>query len=977
MASARAELELADWRRLNGLLERGLDYTRTERQRWLSGLDTDDRHLAPLLDQLLDRADDATGPPPIRGPGLSRLAFQTEDHAGDLIGPYRLLREIARGGMGVVWLAERADGSFRRQVALKLPADEFVSSGLVQRMARERDILAALVHPNIAQLHDAGLSANGRPYLALEYVEGEAIDIYCARQQLDVPARVALFIHVVNAVAYAHAHLVVHRDLKPGNVLVTGTGEVKLLDFGIAKLLEGDALGGQETALTRQGVRPLTLGYAAPEQVLGQSVSVATDIHALGAVLYELLAGIRPFAGTSRTRGALETAIVQFEPPPPSRATADALRARALRGDFDTIVLKALKKLPVDRYASATALADDLQRLLRHEPVRAQRDSRWYRARKFATRNALPLVLGAAVAMTLFGLLGAALRQAQAAREAAEQANIIKEFVLSTIRQGDPLASAQNRASDLSLLIAAESRIAQELRQRPQLALEMQLAIGNAYANRGEYARASRALRSGIEAARPVLPATDPALMGAQIRMADLLIVDGAAAEADLDRVIAALREGRPRQPGLLIDALLQRHKLWRWSGDPEKALEDAFAALALATRADVSDEPRALVIVNELASTLSSAGRAPRALEVVEPAYRRALERGGFAPSDPRLIEARSWYGRVLCQNGRAAEGMPLLEQAESEAREHHGALSQVTAVVLGNVAFGRYFAGELHRAVAPIVEAHDIVARREPVSSHYRSLRRTYAVELSLLARRVDVAARIAAATPYGALEGPARLVERSSWSGAAQAAWLTLEQGDIATAAAALDAAIERLEAWKMRGIAMRYRLHLAVARLRSDQLKEAEAAASEVVRFFTAHDPKGVRRAQAVQVLGEVRLARGDYVASLGMADDVLRSLDRGGAIDSTTVDATFLRARSLFRLGRTAEALPLFDAVATWWTDVARIPAAAAEAAYWRGRALAAGGDASGRGIAAAALRALQASASTADRQLARRLAAER
>ena len=569
----------------------------------------------------------------------------------------------------------------------------------------------------------------------------------------------------------------------------------------------------------------------------------------------------RPFAAASRTRAALEHAIVQVDPPPPSRAAADAVRARALRGDLDTIVLKAMKKQPADRYASATALADDLHRLLRHEPVRAQRDSGWYRARKFATRNALPLGLGAALAVALIGLSGAALWQARAASESAEQANTIKEFLLSIIRQGDPLASAQNRASDLALLIAAESRIAQELRQKPQLALEMQLAIGNAYANRGEYARAARTLRAGIEAARPVLPATDLTLIAAQIRMADLLIIDGTEAEADLDRVIDALQAGRPTAPGLLVDALLQRHKLWRWHGDPEKALGDAMRALAFATDADVNDEARALLVANELALMLSSAGRAPLALGIVEPAYRRAIQSGAFAPADPRLIEARSWYGRVLCQNGRAGEGMPLLEQAEREAREHHGPTAQVTAVVLGNVAFGLHLSGALPRAVPLIVEAHDIVARREPLGSHYRSLRRTYAVELTLLARRPDIAERLVAATPYDSLRGPERLVERSLWIGRGQAGWLRLEQGDAAGAKAELEEVVERLDAWKMKSIAMRYRLHLATARLRLGQLQAAAGAAEEVRRFFQQHDPKGVRLAQAQLVLGEIRFASG--------------------------------------------------------------------------------------------------------------------
>ena len=360
------------------------------------------------------------------------------------------------------------------------------------------------------------------------------------------------------------------------------------------------------------------------------------------------------------TRAALEHAIVQVDPPPPSRAAADAVRARALRGDLDTIVLKAMKKQPADRYASATALADDLHRLLCHEPVRAQRDSGWYRARKFATRNALPLGLGAALAVALIGLSGAALWQARAASESAEQANTIKEFLLSIIRQGDPLASAQNRASDLALLIAAKAASRRN--------------CGRNRSSRSDAARDRQRLRQprrvracGAHVARqyrdgtPALPATDLTLIAAQIRMADPLIVDGAEAEADLDRVIDALQAGRPTAPGLLVDALLQRHKLWRWSGDPEKALGHAMRALAFATDADVNDEARALLVANELALMLSSAGRAPQALGIVEPAYRRAIQSGAFAPCRS-ASDSRHGPGTAACCARTAAPAKACL---------------------------------------------------------------------------------------------------------------------------------------------------------------------------------------------------------------------------------------------------------------------------------------------------------------------------
>ena len=214
------------------------------------------------------------------------------DQPGAIIGPYRLLRSIGAGGMGAVWLAERADGLLQRQVALKLPRSAWPRADLVERMARERDILAALTHANIARLYEAGITAGGRPYLALEYVEGRTIDAYCAGERLDVSARVRLFLQVVEAVAYAHARLVVHRDLKPSNILVTKEGQIRLLDFGIARLL--DEVSVRDTPLTELSGRPHTPEYASPEQIAGGPLGVATDIYSLGVVLYELLCGTRP-----------------------------------------------------------------------------------------------------------------------------------------------------------------------------------------------------------------------------------------------------------------------------------------------------------------------------------------------------------------------------------------------------------------------------------------------------------------------------------------------------------------------------------------------------------------------------------------------------------------------------------------------------------------------------------------------------------
>src|SRR5512137_999178 len=289
--AAIAELRAQDWHRLNRLLEAALTLDEGERAAWLQQLPPTDADLVPVLAKLLaatdrtETADFVARPPPL----------PAEEQPGQRIGPYRLLAPLGEGGMGAVWLAERADGAFERQVALKLPHAEWIDRGLAQRFARERAVLASLNHPNIAQLFDAGWSEAGRPYLALEYVDGAPLLAWCEAHRLDTAARLRLFVAVVRAVAHAHAHLVVHRDLKPSNVLVTADGTVKLLDFGIAKLLASDIAAAEETELTRLGGRALTPSYAAPEQILGQPITTAVDIYALGVMLFELLTGERPY----------------------------------------------------------------------------------------------------------------------------------------------------------------------------------------------------------------------------------------------------------------------------------------------------------------------------------------------------------------------------------------------------------------------------------------------------------------------------------------------------------------------------------------------------------------------------------------------------------------------------------------------------------------------------------------------------------
>ncbi|MGO9829738.1 MAG: protein kinase domain-containing protein [Myxococcaceae bacterium] len=412
--------------RLGHLLDEVLVLEAARRAQWLASLGGDDAELRPVVEQLLSQAAsleaaDFLGTlPKLTLTGLAAEPARTPAYArGDAVGPYWLERELGRGGMGTVWLAERLDKALKRKVALKLPHQGVDHEQLAQRLARERDILSSLEHPNIARLYDAGVAEDGQPFLALEYVEGLPIDRYASEHALDLRQRVGLFLQVARAVAYAHARLVLHRDLKPANILVTLDGQVRLLDFGVAKLLQDGS--ARETELTQWGGRALTPDYASPEQIGGQSLTTASDIYSLGVVFYELVCERRPYKLTRSSMGALEEAILAADPVRPSRA-AQPKFARGLAGDLDTIILKMLEKVPTARYATVNAAIDDIERYLVGQPVLARPDSAWYRAQKFIRRHRVFVTAGVAVVTAIILGAAAALWQARAARLQASRA---------------------------------------------------------------------------------------------------------------------------------------------------------------------------------------------------------------------------------------------------------------------------------------------------------------------------------------------------------------------------------------------------------------------------------------------------------------------------------------------------------------------------------------------------------------------------
>ena len=430
------------WLRLSPLLDEILDSDEAARGKRLSALRDADTALADDLEAMLARMADMDRDAFLERPALLRETSM----AGQTVGAYTIERELGQGGMGSVWLARRTDGRFEGFVAIKFLNAGLTARGGPERFAREGSILARLAHPHIARLLDAGVARNGaQPYLVLEYIDGVPIDRHCEEHGLDLAARVRLFLDVLGAVAHAHNRLILHRDLKPSNILVTAAGEVKLLDFGIAKLLDDATVPAAATEITQVAGRAFTLQYAAPEQLQGGDVTTATDVYALGVLLYRLLGGAHPTSGGTTAPLDQMRAVIETEPKRLSDAVlrhgavgsaAAKLRlSRALRGDLDNIVVRALKKSPAERYANASLLADDLRRYLNDEPVTARPDAVSYRVAKFVKRHRIGVAAGAIVATALSVGIGVALWEANEARRQRVQAEGLIEFMLGDLRK--------------------------------------------------------------------------------------------------------------------------------------------------------------------------------------------------------------------------------------------------------------------------------------------------------------------------------------------------------------------------------------------------------------------------------------------------------------------------------------------------------------------------------------------------------------
>ena len=414
-----ADIDPTRWRQLSPLLDELLDLAQAERPARLEQIRLEDRALADELALLL--AADAAAERVNFLDGHAEGGLAIGSLAGRTFGAYTLDRQLGQGGMGSVWLAHRSDGRFEGKAAIKFLNLALLGRGGAERFQREGNLLARLAHRNIAHLTDAGVGEDGQPFLVLEYVEGTAIDVWCDARALPIPERIRLFIDVLVAVGHAHSKLILHRDLKPSNIFVTADGEVKLLDFGIAKLIDEQSTAAQASELTRLAGRAYTPQFAAPEQLQGGDISTATDVYALGVIFYILLCGRHPTADPERSPVDQLRAVLETEPVPPS-AVAERRLARELRGDLDNIAAKALKKAPHERYATVAEFAEDLRRYLNHEPVSARPDSLGYRVGKFVRRHRFAVAAVAITGIALVAGIAGTTWQASKARRAQRRA---------------------------------------------------------------------------------------------------------------------------------------------------------------------------------------------------------------------------------------------------------------------------------------------------------------------------------------------------------------------------------------------------------------------------------------------------------------------------------------------------------------------------------------------------------------------------
>jgi serine/threonine-protein kinase len=692
------------WQRIEELLDGALDREPATRNAWLDEACGDDAELRRSVGALLDAGDEAgtfleaDGPRPVANFRNAVLRVREQRQAekefvGRQIGPYRVIRRLGKGGMGQVFLAVRDDQSFTRHVALKLIRQGLDTEEILHRFRTEQRILGSLSHPNIARLLDAG-AEQGLSYLVMEYIEGVPITKYCEANGLSVRERLELFRGVCGAVHYAHQNLVVHRDLKPGNILVSSDGVPRLLDFGIAKVLNPN-LPGVAMPMTRPEVRVMTPEYASPEQMRGMTVTTASDVYQLGVLLYELLTGSRPYRTAGLTRDQIERLVCDSEPERPSTAVMTAapetldsgavpeltpaasrggrlgrLR-RMLEGDLDRIVLMALRKEPTRRYQSVDQLQEDVRRYLEGLPVRAQSDTWAYRTAKFVRRHRVSVAASATAAVLLVVLSVIALRfavltraQAERVQTAAARTEQVRQFLINLFEVADPENARGRQVTARELLEEGAARVERELAGQPDVQAEMLSVIGTVYRQLGLYDEAQPFLERSLAMRRSLYGPTHPEVAASLFELGELRVWQGHLGNAeDLHREALDIRRSTLAARDPLVAASLNGLGVVVAERGRYDEAEVLFRE-ALAIREQALGESDAAVAetIANLAWVLHDDGH----LDEAEGQYRRAIaiQRRVLGEDHPDVATTTNNLAALLFDTGNYAAAEPLFRE-------------------------------------------------------------------------------------------------------------------------------------------------------------------------------------------------------------------------------------------------------------------------------------------------------------------------
>ncbi|HEX6898606.1 MAG TPA: serine/threonine-protein kinase [Thermoanaerobaculia bacterium] len=668
------------WRTVDRLFAQALELPPAERGAFLDDACAGDEELRREVETLL-AADERNSTFLERPAGeiLGWRALTGEEEEGGRLGPYRLLRRIGGGGMGTVYLARRDDAEYQQDVAIKILRAGLEGTEAYHRFLAERQILARLQHPNIARLYDGGTTADGRPFLVMELVDGVPVDRYCDERQLTVDQRLDLFRRICSAVEYAHQNLLVHRDLKPGNILVTADGEPKLLDFGIAKQLEPKA-AADPAPLTRTGLRVMTPSYASPEQVKGEPVTTASDVYTLGVLLYEMLTGRSPYPAAEVTY-EIERAICEQEPERPSAAVFRAGAAspeeiararkirpqalqRRLRGDLDNVILMALRKEPGRRYRSVAQLSRDLERHQEDLPVIARPDTLRYRTRKFVRRHRAAVAAAVVVALVVAGFMASLFRQHRLLVRERDKAQYALSFLVDTFKNADPYHARGERLTAQEILDQGTRRVGSDLKGRPDVQAAVMQSLGEAQFGLGQYDKAEpllkRALllRSEMYGPRSLEVAESLEQLG-RVRFERSDAVQGERllreALAIKRRLLGSRHIEVARTLNLLGSSLSERQV----SRDLEKFHDQAL------TIARAEEGPKGLVV----AETLTLMAKLKMDLgdyAASEKLFREglAMEREILGERDPQYLLHRTVFGESLLEQGKYKEAEELLRQ-------------------------------------------------------------------------------------------------------------------------------------------------------------------------------------------------------------------------------------------------------------------------------------------------------------------------